>query len=785
MSVDPSFVPTTPEEIAACLADPMWRVCSGQLYKIMVKTEDASGGFVIPFEPNRAQRRLLDRLWHRNIILKARQLGFCLDPATRVLTDDLRWVRIDNLTPGHRVVSVDEHPPGGRGKARKMRTASIVAVKTVHRKAFRITFDDGRAVVCTAQHPWLTRTAIKDPRWRSLDGTGKAVVGKIKVGTQVRWVASPWDDPTVEDGWFGGMIDGEGSLANSNRTGASVCIAQRSGAVLDRMVAYAEARGYSYRIENDATERKSKFSRTPVPKLAFTRMDEMFRLIGQTRPTRFVGRSWWEDRELPGKRNGGVGWATVVKIEELGDQPMIDLQTTTGTYIAEGFVSHNTTLIAILWLDHALFVADQRCGIIAQDREAAEAIFRDKVKFAYENLPAEVKAMFPLARDSASELLFAHNNSSIRVATSMRSGTIHRLHVSEFGKIGAKFPDKAVEVVTGSLPAVPLTGIAIIESTAEGQDGEFYRMTKQAQADAEANRPLTQREYRFHFFPWHDNPEYEIAPDGVVITPKDHQAFDEIEAQVGKKITMRQRAWYCATRKGDFAGDPEKMWQEYPSTPEEAFKVSTEGTYYAVQLTAARQHGRICRVPFVTGTPVNTFWDIGNSDGTAIWFHQKVGPEHRWINFMEGWGEPYAHFVKQMQETGYVFGVHYLPHDADHKRQGSHANKSPKQMLEELAPGWRFEIVERIDEVIHGIQQVRDVFGQCWFDEVNCAAGLAHLSLYRKEWNARLATWSDRPRHDVHSEAADAFRQFAQAWDEGVMNAGASFVRRNRSGMAA
>lgn len=93
-----------------------------------------------------------------------------------------------------------------------------------------------------------------------------------------------------------------------------------------------------------------------------------------------------------------------------------------------------TTLICILYLDFALFNENVRCGIIAQDLEAAGAIFRDKVKFAYENLPPELLAVMPLKKDSASELLFAHNNSSIRVATSMRSGTIHRLHISEFGK---------------------------------------------------------------------------------------------------------------------------------------------------------------------------------------------------------------------------------------------------------------------------------------------------------------------------------------------------------------
>ncbi len=96
-----------------------------------------------------------------------------------------------------------------------------------------------------------------------------------------------------------------------------------------------------------------------------------------------------------------------------------------------------TTLVCILWLDTALFNENMRCGIIAQDRDAAEVIFRDKVKFAYINLPESLRNQMPLARDSASELLFGHNNSSIRVATSMRSGTIHRLHISEFGKICA------------------------------------------------------------------------------------------------------------------------------------------------------------------------------------------------------------------------------------------------------------------------------------------------------------------------------------------------------------
>lgn len=134
-----------------------------------------------------------------------------------------------------------------------------------------------------------------------------------------------------------------------------------------------------------------------------------------------------------------------------------------------------TTLIEIFLLDCALFKANVRAAVIAQSEDVAKTIFRDKVSFAYKNLPASLRAAMPLERDSASELLFAHNNSSVRVATSARSGTLQYLHISEFGKICAKFPDRADEVITGSIPAVPTNGMVFIESTAEGQDGHFLQ----------------------------------------------------------------------------------------------------------------------------------------------------------------------------------------------------------------------------------------------------------------------------------------------------------------------
>ena len=435
-----------------------------------------------------------------------------------------------------------------------------------------------------------------------------------------------------------------------------------------------------------------------------------------------------------------------------------------------------TTLICLVWLDHALFNPNVRCGIIAQDREAAEVIFRDKVKFAYDTLPPELKEQFPLTKDSASELLFAHNNSSIRVATSMRSGTIHRLHISEFGKICAKFPQKAAEVMTGSIPAVPKTGIIIVESTAEGQEGEFYDMTQRSMALHQQKRELTFRDYRFHFFPWWQAPEYTMEPDGVIMTRKDEEYFARIEAEVGQAITPEQRAWYVATREADFANSPERMWQEYPSTPQEAFQRSTEGCYYTNEMTSARKSGRITQVPWEKAHPVNTFWDIGLNDEMAIWFHQRIGTQDRFIRYYENSGETFAHYVAEMQKQGYVWGRHYLPHDGDTQRLGMEKNWTPRQMLEEL--GLRnIEIVPRIDRVQTGIQMTRDAFSSAWFDETGCADGLKHLDMYRKEWDAQRGVWKDQPRHDKASNGADAFRQYGQIRGEMAVNAQSSVKR--------
>src|SRR5690606_34958949 len=172
-----------------------------------------------------------------------------------------------------------------------------------------------------------------------------------------------------------------------------------------------------------------------------------------------------------------------------------------------------------------------RAGVIAHKLDDAKVIFRDKVKFPYDNLDDALKAQVHTKQDSADTLTLA-NNSSIRVSTSMRSGTLQYLHISEFGKICSQFPEKAREIVTGALAAVHRDQFVVIESTAEGQEGRFYQMVQEARSLAASGADLTELDYKFHFFPWYEDRRYRI--DAVPLIPReDEEYFCKLETEVG------------------------------------------------------------------------------------------------------------------------------------------------------------------------------------------------------------------------------------------------------------
>ena len=422
-----------------------------------------------------------------------------------------------------------------------------------------------------------------------------------------------------------------------------------------------------------------------------------------------------------------------------------------------------TTFACILFLDICLFIPHIHAAIIAHNREDAEEFFQNKVKFAYDNLPDWLKALVRANRSSSKALRFS-NGSSIRVTTSGRSGTYQLLHVSELGKISARYPEKAREIVTGSLNTVHPGNWVIIESTAEGKSGAFYEICQRARKQMVAGQPLTKMDYKFHFFPWYLNPLNRLDED-VVILDYQKQYFEQLRLKHAIKLTREQINWYV--KKWNEQG--EDMKREHPSTPDEAFEAALRGTYYTSAFTRLRRLGRITKVPHQPGILVDTWWDIGLGDTTAIWFTQTVGREIHVINYYENSDEGLEFYKREVldhfaQRYGYIYGIHGAPHDIMQREWGNNA-KTRLDSAKEL--GINFEIAPRL-RVETGIEAVRKILNVCWFDEVNCTkiyngqqVGLPSLESYRKEWDEKVQAYKNRPLHDWASHGADAFRTLA------------------------
>lgn len=406
-----------------------------------------------------------------------------------------------------------------------------------------------------------------------------------------------------------------------------------------------------------------------------------------------------------------------------------------------------TTLMCLVSLDEALFFENHQAAIIAHTLNDANKIFDSKVKYPYDNLPDKLKERRPAVNDRAGLLKFDHN-SSVSVATSARSGTLQRLHVSEFGKICAQYPKKAREIVTGAFPAVgknPKT----LESTAEGQEGYFYDFAEKAQRGAGP--------FKFHFFAWWQDPNYRVDPATVMVLPEHDLYFAKLKHEDGIELDPWQMAWWVKQEQL-LGGD---MKRENPATPKEAFEQAIEGAYFAAQLAHSDKYEKIGRFPYDPSYPVNTFWDLGRNDLNTIWFHQHIGGRNRFIHYYENSGESLSHYTRHMtewkRENDAQFGDHYWPHDG--KREDLFLENGRLGVAEDL--GIYPKIVSRASTKMEAIDAARAVFPSCDFDEKGCAVGIKRLRHYRKEWDEGREVWRDKPLHDINSHGADGFMTFA------------------------
>lgn len=411
-----------------------------------------------------------------------------------------------------------------------------------------------------------------------------------------------------------------------------------------------------------------------------------------------------------------------------------------------------TTFFSILYLDAVLFESNKTAGIIAHKESDAKKIFKEKIRFAFDNLPNTLKEQLEIQTDSTEELSF-RNGSSIFVSVSTRSGTVQYLHISEFGYTCKKFPDKAEEILTGALNSVEKGQMVSIESTAKGRQGAFYNLCREAQNLKRKRAKLTPLDFKFFFFPWWENEEYSLEIKHTL--PSEMlQYFVKLEKEDGISLTDEQKQWYYAKSKTQMSG----MMSEYPSTPEEAFLSANEGTYYGKLMAKAIEQKRITFVPHDPKLVVDTYWDLGLNDFNVILFVQNAGKEIRFIDLYYNHEEGLPHYAailkKKRDDEGYHYGRHFLPHDVEVTELSTATTR--KHTLQQL--GINPIIVVPKVGIQEGIDMARNIFSRFFFDEQKCARLIEALENYQKEWDDKLGVEKDKPRHDEHSHFADAIR---------------------------
>ena len=244
-------------------------------------------------------------------------------------------------------------------------------------------------------------------------------------------------------------------------------------------------------------------------------------------------------------------------------------------------------------------------------------------------------------------------------------------------------------------------------------------------------------------------------------TPRGHNAFYELYA-----AAEGQGDWHTASYRASETGilDAEELEaarsmmtaDQFDQEYECSWVANVPGAVFGKEMQEAHEKGRISSVPYDPTCKVDTWWDLGVGDSTAIWFTQSVGRAVHVIDYYENRGEGLPHYAKVLQDRDYLYGTHNAPHDIEVRELGS--GKSRRETAWDL--GINFRVVPKLP-LEDGIHAAQMLIPRCWFDAELTKAGLEALRQYHRAYNERLRSFRNTPVHDWSSHAADAFRYLA------------------------
>lgn len=419
-----------------------------------------------------------------------------------------------------------------------------------------------------------------------------------------------------------------------------------------------------------------------------------------------------------------------------------------------------STFWLVFFFDDAIFQSNLNIGLMAQGADEASTLL-ERVKFAWDMMNSGVLAAVgrKKVRDNTREYTF-NNHSTIFIRTSFRSATLQGLHISEYGKICNESPKKAKETKTGTLQTIAPGNVAVIESTAEG-DNDFKAMWDKAMRLYKSGRQFAGKDFYPLFLSWLEDPscreDIDQVPDEEAL-----QYFAHLESQ-GLKLTREQKNFWIA-QYNELGGD---IYQEYPATPEEAFRAARDGTFWAkkyLELVVQRNHRKVGLHDH--HLPVYVTVDSGRHDYFVFCFWQVHDNQVRIIGEFWHHGEQlkyYADYLKNEIPKNWHWkdGVVYLPHDFAVKDISRDDGLSREEVFNEH--GIENTYVLPRQDISDSIESVRHLMPSLYIEE-ECEYLENCFLNYSKKWDEKLQKWIDEVAKSKYNHGADTIRYMAQAY---------------------
>lgn len=189
-------------------------------------------------------------------------------------------------------------------------------------------------------------------------------------------------------------------------------------------------------------------------------------------------------------------------------------------------------------------------------------------------------------------------------------------------------------------------------------------------------------------------------------------------------------------------------------------------TYYGQTLKKMEKNGQIGEHAFNRDYPVYTAWDLGGgSDSTAITFFQYYlvygRPQVRIIDYYETATIGDRKHVNFLKTKPYVYGWHFLPHDAT-KRDPTDAIKRANKIRE---MGLQNSSVLTREAKEDGIKQAVTEIADAVINKPFCGVLLTKLYLYKRKFNPLTGDY-EGPEHKTESHAADSIRYLFTALEQ-------------------